>query len=169
MYTKPILKLPLFLSAILFCCLMACSKSNNNNNSNNGSSSLKATVDGTSWQATYVYGVDSTSAHLIAMAGSDNNQTNTLLIAFPDTLGTGTYSMNIAAGIIMEYVVKVSSSSSTIYIADPAIGGSGTITITSYNKSAKQVQGTFSGVAKNVTNDGTSKTIASGSFSVTYH
>ncbi len=149
----------------------ACKKNHDSANPNpivGSNNALTATIAGSSWKPDFTYAVDSASQiYLIGTSGNRNVNTSAsyLLLMIPDNISTGT-TLNITdnsnSGIMY-------NDNSNLYIIGEGItDASGTITITKYDKSARRIEGSFNGVAKNVTQDGTSKNISNGQFAFNY-
>ncbi|GAC1421701.1 MAG: hypothetical protein NVS1B13_08310 [Flavisolibacter sp.] len=162
-------KIQVFTVAILV--LTACKKNNDIASStiiNNANNSITANVAGSSWKPDFTYAVDSTNTiYVEGVVGSTNinHPASYLIIALPDNISSGStvnLTENAAAALIF-------SDSANAYFAEKDVpGASGTVTISRYDKNAKRIEGSFSAVAKNINQDGTSKTISNGQFGFNY-
>src|SRR5689334_513412 len=155
-----------------FFTLTGCKKDKNNDPTNPNNNvwsfgSLNAKVDGTTWSPKSVYAADSSGLGLFfIIAANDNSGTGypAMFLVFPDNTSEGsTIPFNISQSVMMQYIENTTNA----YWAEPAFGGSGSVTITKFNKSTKHVEGTFNGVAK-MSSGTTTKNISNGSFSVNY-
>jgi hypothetical protein len=154
---------------VLMISLNSCKKSNKEDNGpyNIAAGTLGATISGTNWQAKSLYAVDS-SGRIFIVAGSSATSSSypVLLVAFPNTTAEGaTVNFNIIQQISMQFIEQ----GPKVYWAEPVFGGSGTLTISKFNKSTKRVEGSFSGVLKSTTVGAAAKTISNGGFAITYH
>jgi hypothetical protein len=148
-----------------------CKKSNNNSPNPNqnplSQGSLSANVGGTSWQAGSVYAVDSTNMIAIVAATSNtgSNAFPFLLMIFPDNTPEGsTVNFNVAQSSMLQYY----ENQNTVYYAEPSFGGSGSVTITKFNRSTKRIEGNFTGTLKSAAPGGPSKTVTGGQFAINY-
>jgi hypothetical protein len=149
------------LFAVFF--FQSCKKTNKSPTVNcNGSMSAK--VDGSSWQALCAGAVDSVG---IMGIGDSTNDKSKILIYFPDSVAAvSTFSIGGNSGSALDYL---NSGTNSEYSADPLLGGSGSVTITRYDKSARRIEGTFSGTLNNINGtSGSSKIITNGVFAVNY-
>jgi hypothetical protein len=150
--------------------LPACKK-----NSEGGDASseyyLTATIDGKEWKANITNGQSSVAAGLqssiVLVLGlqKEGNDTTAIIVAFPENITLNQpVSINPAKSSVAGYVTVTSG-----FSTDPSKGGSGTMTITGYDKEAKIVEGTFSGTAvKTVGTPSGTVTIANGKFRAFY-
>lgn len=123
--------------------------------------SLKATIDGTAWQAQNVTGFDVQGK--IMINGTTTDVSKTIGITVPNTIVAGTYSFTQFGDYMALYNVGPNINSIVSYSS-----ASGTLKITEHNKSTKKITGTFDFKGE-VFTDATKKAdITSGSFSVTY-
>jgi hypothetical protein len=160
----------ILLSAFLFS-VSSCKKSNGGDSHPDNlyqvkDGSVSATIGGNSWQANSVYAVD--SANMIYIFAGSNNTTNSfpfIMMVFPDNLAQGaSVSFDISKYTMLQYY----ENSSNMFMADAAIGGTGTITINTLNKSTKKASGSFTATMKSATAAAVSKTITGGQFNITY-
>ena len=129
--------------------------------------SFTATIDGTNWKASSVYAVDSANI-IYVLATASNSTTNAypfVLMSFPDNMAQGA-SLNF--DFTNASTFQFYQDESTIYWADPIMGGSGSVTIKKINKSTRRVEGNFSAVLKTTTAAAGTKNITNGSFAVNY-
>ena len=137
----------------------------NPNNWNYGT--LSANIAGTNWNAASVYAVDSSNM-IVIVAGNSNIATNNfpfLLMAFPDNTAEGaTVNFNIGQNSMLYYY----ENQNTVYYAEPALGGSGSVKVTKFNKTSKRIEGTFTATLKNTTPGGATKTLTGGQFAINY-
>ena len=135
---------------------------------NNGSDgSLKAIIAHTNWQATYINAID--SANMIIIYGSMTNTVGDnfpiMIVSFPHNIAAGT-TIHFKAGqrSSLEYM----ESSNYVFSAEPTFGGSGSLSISKFDKGNKHIEGTFSADVRNINRDGTFKNITSGKFAINY-
>jgi hypothetical protein len=154
-------------TGILF--LPGCKKSNAGNPGNPNVwnyGTVSANVAGSNWSAKSVYAVD--SANMVVILGANDNSGTGypfLIIAFPDNTAEGaTVNFDISKYSSLQFF----ENSTNVYWAEPSMGGSGSVTITKFNKGSKKVEGTFTAVAKPSSQTTASKTISGGKFSINY-
>jgi hypothetical protein len=126
-----------------------------------GSAYLKATIDGTAWQAQNVSGFDVQGK--IMINGTTTDVTKTIGLAIPDNIAVGTYSFTQLGDYIALYNVGPNISSIVTYSA-----ASGTLKITEHNTSTKKITGTFDFKGEVLLDASKKVDITSGSFSLTY-
>ena len=159
----------IMLSAGIIFSVPGCKKSNsdipgNPNSFNYGT--LSATVGGSNWSAKTVYAVD--SSNMVVIFGANDNSGvgyPAMIMTFPSSTPEGaTVNFNIQQYSWLQFI----ENSTNVFWAEPSLGGSGSVTITKFNKASKKVEGTFAAVAKPGGQGTTSKTISGGKFSINY-
>jgi hypothetical protein len=122
-----------------------------------GTSSMKATIDGTGYEA------QTTAAVLyqdrIAITGTSGDGVSAIAIQMPAAVNPGTYDFDLFAGYVGFYIAGAAQSYSS---------ESGKLVITEHNKATKFIKGTFSFKAANLLG-GAAKQVTNGSFSATYN
>jgi hypothetical protein len=133
---------------------------NSGGSTSTGSNYLKATIDGTAWQAPSVTAFDVQGN--IMINGTTTDISKTIGITVPDNIAVGTYTFSQFGTYMALYNVGTSITNIVSYAS-----ASGTLKITEHNTSTKKITGTFDFNGQTLlTTD--SKQITAGSFSVTY-
>jgi len=149
------------LLAIVFTNMTACKK-----NSSNAPNSFSATINNNSFQASGVIGVDITSIYTFDILATQHSGSDSTVIelSFPDTLTVNkTYDIggSNSGGAFGTYY-----DGGLWYLTAYRSGVSGSITLTSLDKSSHFVAGNFTGVAKSTAGD--SIVLNNGKFSSNY-
>lgn len=148
-------------AVILFCTLLtqSCSKSSGGD-SNASVNYLTADVNGQSWSANVNSTLNNSPALAVVTSSNGitvllligikavNKDTTAMAVIFPQNITVSkTYAFNAAQYLEGAYISEIAPGSATYYgyNTTAATGGSGTITVTQFDQSAKIVEGTFSG------------------------
>ncbi|HVU58713.1 MAG TPA: hypothetical protein VHD83_26820 [Puia sp.] len=133
------------------------------NNDGGGGTSISATVDATAWQSQYVNGFKSGGeTNLVGYYGKSGD-TSIISIQVHDSV-----KVNEVTPFDILTNVTYTKSDGTQYIAESYTGAHGTVTVTSWDKNADKIAGTFSGVLYNSNDWDDSIKIDNGHFSSTY-
>jgi len=131
------------------------------NNPSSNASSLKATIDGTAWQAETVMGVIANGN--IMITGTASNGSKSVGFQLPLSITKGTYKLDFFG---LTYIGLYNEG--TNVNAMKSFGStSGSIVITEHNTSTKVIKGTFDFKGEMITT-GEVRQITAGSFNVTY-
>jgi hypothetical protein len=164
----------------LFCLVQGCKKSSGGDAST--SYYFTATVNGKAWAAN----TSNNSYHSPALGGlttangvgvaavvavqAINNDSSAFVVVFPQNITLNTqYAVNPAQYTEGAYVSEVSPGSASYnqYNTTSTTGGSGSLTITLFDQTAKVMEGTFSGVFGSLTG-GAAVTVTNGKFRCPY-
>lgn len=139
--------------------IMAAGCKKNNDSSN--SAGIGATINGAAWQAQASAGVEADSFITLIGYVIKSGDTTAIELDISDTTHVGQPDAFYSSSA--SYITKTG-----IYSGDDFAGGHGTITVSSWDKTAHKVVGTFSGVFKNYSNIDDSISIQNGHFNSTY-
>ncbi|MBN9386001.1 MAG: hypothetical protein J0H74_34915 [Chitinophagaceae bacterium] len=150
-----------FLSVAFILILIAtgCKKDNNG-----GASAISATVGGTAWQSQYTTGSYKASNHYILLTGfyGKSGDTSSIELVISDTVHINEPDPIKSSSV--EYYTPTAS-----YASISFFGGHGVITVTSWDKNAHKLAGTFSGVLHSTQyNSKDSVIVENGRFNVSY-
>lgn len=124
-----------------------------------GDNYLRATIDGTAFEAgSLVAGVPTQTGQL-SIIGSDSQGSSGLGLFLPSDIGPGTYSLDGSDGVSSFYSQSVSQTFQA---------QSGTITIIAHDQNAREISGTFTFTVTDVSDKNQSIAITAGSFLATY-
>lgn len=132
---------------------------------------LSATVNGTAWKSDTTVAGDYQDQIIVLAIKVVNSDTSAFVFEFSDMLSINQpTAFNETHNNILVYAFQPVNNPgiSTNYLTDPSVGGSGTFTITKFDKTAKMIEGTFSGTGINSTNSNDKVTITNGKFSMPY-
>ena len=152
--------LTLLTAALLSICIQGCKKSSGDSGNNTSEFYLSANVNGQDWSSNVrstlndapaiavVTNSGGTSILLLLGLKAANKDTSALILIFPQNITLNkAFSFDAAQYREGAYVQEITPGSGTYYgyNSTPATGGSGSITVTSFDASAKIVEGVFSG------------------------
>lgn len=150
----------LLVATMLLISIQSCSKSSGNSDNNAPEFYLTANVNGQSWSSNIhstlnnstalaiVTNSGGTSVLLLLGLKADNKDTTALILIFPQLIALKTaLSFDPTQYREGAYVQEIKPGSGTYYgyNSTPATGGSGTITVISFDTSTNIVEGSFSG------------------------
>ncbi|HVU58714.1 MAG TPA: hypothetical protein VHD83_26825 [Puia sp.] len=150
-------------SAVVILIAAASCKKNNDNGA--GAAGISATIGSTGWQSQYAIGVEPNGDSFIYLTGyygKSAGDTTSFEISISDTAHVNQADPFISSD------VEFYTSDNKIYSSDEFFGSHGTITVTSWDKTAHKMTGTFSGVFYNTQNSNDSLTFTNGHFNTTY-
>jgi hypothetical protein len=167
-FNKAISALIIFL--LVSIAMQSCKKDKDaSDNTNNSKYYLTATVNGVNWKSdTAIAGYYQNEMMIIAIKVV-NSDTSGFVFDFPDMIDINqptAFDQN--QDKVLVYAFQPNPTSTTIYEADPSVAGSGTFTVTKFDKNAKMIEGTFSGIGVNLKNSNDQITIIDGKFSLVY-
>ncbi len=151
----------------LFSIVAGCKKSNNSNSSNNssGGAGISATINGTAWQSQYVLAMNSSVfAGLTGYRGRSAGDSTWVGIQMKDTI-----KLNQPDTFYITSLVYFRNNQ--VYAGGHWTGlpkSHGQITVTSWDKTAHNIAGTFSGVIYNTNGANDSAKIDNGHFNTSY-
>ena len=151
---------PLLVAVFLSIFIQSCSKSSGSSDNNASGYYLNATVNGQAWAANVhstlnnstalavVTNSGGTSVLLLLGLKAVNTDTSAVVLIFPQNITVNkAFAFNAAQYLEGAYVQEIAPGSGTYYgyNTTPATGGSGSITITLFDQSAKIIEGVFNG------------------------
>lgn len=152
---------PALAFALVLLIAAGCKKSNDNGS---GSSGIGATVAGTAWQSQLVVGLAPSDDSFIFLTGFYGKAGDTTLIELDISDTTHIGQADPFSGSSVSYT----KSNGTTYSGEDFWGGHGSITVTSWDKNAHKIAGTFNGVFYNTQNSDDSIVMANGHFNTSY-
>jgi len=142
---------------------VGCKKSNSNSP---GPAGIGATIGGTAWQSQQAVGAITTfNSSFITLTGytKTSNDSTWFEIDISDTAHVNQPDNNYASSTVYYGV-----GASKIYTSDPFYYSHGSITVTSWDKNAHTIAGTFNGVFYNTQNGNDSVIVNNGHFNSSY-
>jgi hypothetical protein len=136
-----------------------CKKDNNNGGS--GGPGISATINGTAWQSQLAQGFLGDSFIELAGLYVKSGDSSIIAISVSDTAHIGQADPYLGSSILYE-------TKHGWYTVSDLAGGHGTITVSSWDKNAHTIAGTFNGVFYNVENDQDSIKVENGHFNSSY-
>lgn len=140
-----------------------CKKSNSNGP---GPAGINATVGGTAWQSQQAFGAITTfNSSYITITGyaKTSNDSSWFEVDVPDTAHLNQPDVNYAGASVFYGI-----GTSKIYSSDPFFYSHGSLTVTSWDKTAHTITGTFNGVFYNTQTGNDSVIVNNGRFNSTY-
>lgn len=131
------------------------------NDSNGGGAGISATINGTAWQSQVAGGYESDSFIELAGLYVKSGDSTIIGISVSDTVHLGQADPYLGSSVLYE-------TKHGWYTVSDLAGGHGTITVSSWDKNAHTIAGTFNGVFYNVENDQDSIKVENGHFNTSY-
>jgi hypothetical protein len=164
-----------FLSITMIIFIQSCKKNNNTqpssqlvNNTDNGKYYMNGSVNGTDWKADVVVAGDTAGLMIVVGVQIQGTDTSLMAVIFKDntTLNQST-DFNPSEDVTLGYEPSTLDASN-VFAINTSDGATGTFTVTSLDKSADMVGGTFNATLINA-NTGEKTTVTNGTFYMPYY
>jgi len=148
------------LATMTFFTITGCKKSS----SGSSGGSVTGTLSGSGYQSTQAFGVVTASSNVFFVGGIriKSGDTTDLSVTFPDTVALNTAIPFDGSTVFIDYLDEKTL---TEYTNEGSYTLSGSITISSWNKSSLVITGAFTGTIYNPLNSNDSLVVTNGAFS----